>query len=186
MGREARKRRGKAPKIKAVKELTQHLKNGQGFLLLNNKGLTLAEATTLRAKLRENNVVLKVIKNTLLARALKRAGYNPKQFEHLLKDETVVAIGMDDPVTPAKLLVDFIKDHEKLMVKGGYVEGQILDAAGVVELSKLPGREELLQRLLGSLQSPAQNLVYALNACVSQPVYLLDAVRRQKEEEAAA
>lgn len=184
LGREARKRRGRAPKAKAVEAVTAALKSGQGYILANNKGLTLSQATALRKKLRDNKVQLKVVKNTLLRIALKNAGYDIDKINHLLTFETMVAIGAD-PVTPAKLLLEFAKDNEKLVIKGGFLDGDALDYNGVVALSKLPGREELLQRLLGSLMAPAQNFVYALNATVSKPVYLLDAIRRQKEEAAA-
>lgn len=183
-GREARKRRGLAPKKAAVGALATTLKAGHGFILINNLGLTLAQATKLRAKARENQVVIKVIKNTLLRRALADAGFDPEQFDHLLVRETVVVIGMEDPVTPAKLISEFAKDSEKLEIKGGWLDGKVLDAAAVEGLSKLPSRDELLCRLLGSLQAPAQNFVYALNATVSKPVYVLDAIRRQKEEAA--
>jgi len=182
LGREARKRRGRAPKVAAVAEVTEALKKGQGYILVNNKGLTLSQATALRKKLRESNVALKVVKNTLLRIALKEAGYDADAVSHLLTNETMIAVGYDNPVTPAKLLMEYAKDNDKLQVKGGYFEGKALDSAGVESLSKMPGREELLQRFLGSLNAPAQNFVYALNATVSKPVYLLDAVRRQKEE----
>lgn len=183
LGREARKHRGRAPKAKVVTEVTEFLKTGNGYILCNNKGLTLSQATKLRKKMRDGNVALKVVKNTLLRISLKQAGYDAEAVNHLLTEETMIAVGLEDPVTPAKLLMEFAKDNEKLQIKGGYLDGEVLDAKGVEGLSKLPGREELLQRLLGSLNAPAQNFVYALNAVVSKPVYLLDAVRRQKEEQ---
>lgn len=184
-GREARKHRGKAPKEAVVAFVATLLGKGHGFLLCNNKGLSLAEATALRAKLRENKVVLKVVKNTLLKRALEKQGIDPAQFGTLLTRETVLAIGLDDPVTPAKILVEYAGKNEKLEIKGGYLDEKVLTAADVDSLSRIPGREELLQRFLGSLQSPPQNFVYALNATVSNVVYALDAIRRKKEEEAA-
>ena len=185
-GREPKKRRGRAPKEAVVAEMSKVLEEGQGFILCNNKGISVAAATKLRQQMRENNIVLRVVKNRLLKRALENSGISTSNgLGDLLKQETVIAVGMDDPVMPAKLLVDFQKDNERLQVKGGFVDGKVLDASAVVELSKLPGREELLQRLLGSLMSPAQKFVYALNDAVSKPVYLMDALRRKKEEEAA-
>jgi large subunit ribosomal protein L10 len=185
LGREPKKRRGRAPKEAVVGEVTTLLEQGHGFILFNNKGLTVAQATDLRAKLREGKVAVRVVKNTLLKIALKNNGIDTSNgLNDLLKEETVVAIGLEDPVTPAKLLVEFAKGTDKLQIKGGYLDGKVLKAADVEELSKLPGREELLQRLLGSMMAPAQNFVYALNAAVSKPVYLLDALRRKKEEAA--
>jgi large subunit ribosomal protein L10 len=188
LGREARKRRGLAPKKAAVAEVVTALKAGQGFILLNNKGLTLGQATNLRARARDAKVYIKVVKNTLLRRALDQVGVDSDSLKHLLKRETVLAIGLEDPVTPAKLLTQFVseKDNDKLEIKGGYLDGKVLDATEVDQLSKLPGRDELLGRLLGSISAPAQNFVYALNAVVSKPVYLLDAIKRQKEEQSAA
>lgn len=179
-GREARKRRGRAPKLAAVEEMVGTLSKGQGFILCNNKGLTLAQATALRAKMRGNKVALKVVKNTLLRRAMEQAGQDPAPYKHLLTYETVIAVGQD-PVTPAKLLVEFAKDHDKLEIKGGSLDGKVLDKAGVEMLSKLPGREELIARLMGSMQAPVQNVVYALHAAVAKVVYAVDAHRRKLE-----
>jgi large subunit ribosomal protein L10 len=182
LGREARKTRGRAPKIKVIDEMTEILKSGHGFVLANNKGLTLAEATELRVQCREANVKLKVVKNTLLRRSLDNAGIESGQFESLLKLETVIAVGLEDPISPAKVLAQFLKKHEnKLEFKGGYLEGNLIDAAGVEVLSQMPGRDELLSKMLGSLQAPVQNLVYALNACVGKVVYAVDAYKRKLE-----
>lgn len=182
LGKEAKKRRGRAPKEAVVKELTKVLAKGQGFVLCDNKGLTVADATVLRSKLREGKVALHVVKNTLLNLSLQKNGVDTKELKSLLKGTTMVAVGLEDPVTPAKLLVEFAKGNDKLKIKGGYLDGKVLNQAGVDQLSKLPSREQLIQRLLGSLNAPAQNLVYALNAVVSKPVYLLEAIRVQKEK----
>lgn len=186
LGKEATKRRGRAPKEIVIAEVTEMLAKGQGFVLLNNKGMTLSQATSLRKKLREENVGIKVVKNTLLRIALKNNGIDPAAFGGLLKNETVVAVGFNDPVTPAKLLVAFCKDTDKLAIKGGYMEGKVLDVAGVDSLSKLPSREQMLGRLLGSLMSPIQKFVYALNDGVARPVRVFDAIAKKKEEGGAA
>jgi len=186
IGREARKILGKSSKIKAVKEFSKVLHDGQGFVLLNNRGLSVEDATNLRAKCRENNVRLKVMKNRLFKRALTQAQIDPEQFGDLLKDQTIIAVGMEDPVTPAKVVSEFLKDHEgKMEVKGGFIEGRVVDAAAVDALSKLPGRDELLAKMLGSMQAPVQNVVYALHQSVSKVVYAVDAYRRKQEENAA-
>lgn len=184
LGREATKRRGRAPKEVHVKATMNILKNGNGIILLNNKGMTLSQVTGLRAMLRKNDVKLRVVKNTLLALAMERVGIDPKPLKHLLQEETVIAVGKD-PVLPAKLLMEFVKNTDKLQVKGAFVDGQVLGPDGVETLSKLPGREELLSRMLGSLMSPIQKLVFALNDGVARPVRAIDAIRRQKEESAA-
>jgi len=185
LGREATKRIGRAPKEAMIGELVKVLTGKPGFVLCNNKGMTLAEATNLRKKARENKVAIKVIKNKLLAIALQRAGFDAAKVKHLLKNETVIAIGLEDPVSPAKLVMDFAKTNEKFVVKGGFLDGAAMDAKGVETLSKLPSKEELLVRFLSSINSPAQNLAVVLNNIVAKPVHMLDAIRRKKEESAA-
>lgn len=180
LGREARKRRGRAPKVKAVDAVSAVLGDGKTFILCNNKGLTLSQATALRKTLREKGVGLKVVKNTLLKLALTQKGVDVTQFKKLLKEQTMVAVGTD-PVTPAKLLLDFAKTNDKLQVKGGFLDGKVLSAADVEGLSKLPSKEQLIARLMGSMMAPAQNLVYALNQTVGKVVYATDAYRRKLE-----
>ncbi len=188
LGREATKRRGMAPKVAQVEQMTAVLKSGQGwFILARNKGLTYGQATDLRAKARAAKVKIKVSKNTLLRIALTNAGFDPAPLKGLLKLETLVAVGTEDPVTPAKLLVDFMKANEgKLEIKGGFLDGKVLSADEIRNLATLPGRDELLAKMLGSMMAPVQNLVYALNQTVSKVVYVVDARRRQLEEGNAA
>ncbi|MBI1291562.1 50S ribosomal protein L10 [bacterium] len=186
LGREASKRIGRAPKEAMIGELVNILTGKPGYVLCDNKGLTLAQATKFRKTARENKVAIKVIKNKLLAIALDRAGLDSSKVKHLLKGETVIAIGLEDPVSPAKVVVEFAKNNEKLVIKGGYLDGSALTAAAVDGLSKLPSKEELLVRFLSSINSPIQNLVVALNNAVGKPVYMLDAIRRQKEEGGAS
>lgn len=181
LGREARKRIGKAPKAVAINEMVELLKGAQSLVFANNKGITLSQATAFRKKARENKVVIKVVKNTLLRIAMERAGHNPAPLKALLNNETIVAIGLESPATPAKIALEFAKGNEKFIVKGGYLQGNVLDIAGVEALSKLPTKEEMVARMLGSLMSPASKVVYALNAAASKIVYVVDARRRQLE-----
>lgn len=185
LGREARKRRGRAPKVRAVEELTGLLKDGDGIVFMNNNGLSLAQATAFRTQLRANNVAVKVAKNTLIKIALKGADIDPSIIEDKLVGPTMIAIGLEDPISPAKCVMKFLKDNEeaRLEVKGGILKSdeKALDANGVEQLSKLPGREEMIAMLLGSLNAPAQNMVYALNASVSQFAWALSAHQRNLE-----
>ncbi len=197
-GREAKKRRGKSSKIVVVDIVTKALQEGHGMVLLNNNGLSVAKVTALRDTLRDSNVFIKVVKNTLLLRSLEAAGIDLKDAAAkggMSEDEanalftrcTMVAIGMDDPVSPAKLLTKFQEENEgKIELKGGYLDGELLTAARIADLAKLPSREELIARMMGSMNAPAQNLVYALNATVSKVVYAMDAYRRKLEESNAA
>jgi len=171
-GREATKRRGRAPKIQAVEELTTLFKDGDGIVLMNNNGLSLAQVTTFRQSLRENKVAVKVAKNTLLKRALKEADIDPAIVEDKLVGPTMIAVGLEDPISPAKCVMKYLKDNEeaRLEVKGGILksESEALDVKRVEALSKLPGREEMIGMLLGSLNAPAQNMAYAMNNAVAK------------------
>jgi large subunit ribosomal protein L10 len=192
LGKAATKRRGRAPKVEAVSELEKLLQTGDGIVLMNNNGLTLGQMTALRKRLRSKGVAVKVAKNTLLKRALATTGYDTdgladrdkRSLDKALSGPTIIAIGLEDPVTPAKEVQGFIKENEeaRLEIKGGLLEKKLLTASQVDELAKLPGREELISRLLGSMNAPAQNLAGVLYACVAQFGYALAAHQRKLEE----
>jgi large subunit ribosomal protein L10 len=183
LGKTPTKRRGRTYKVTAVEELERLFAQGDGIVLMNNKGLTLGEATALRAQMRANKVAVKVAKNTLIRLALRNTGYDTAEVEKALVGPTILAIGLADPVSPAKGVTEFLKTYEeKLEIKGGLLEKKFLDRAKVEALAKLPGREQLIAQMLGSLQAPAQNLCYALNACVTQFAWALSAYQRKLEE----
>src|SRR5690606_16348610 len=147
--------------------------------------LTIYPCTTrfrseLRKKLRKAGVELRVVKNTLTRLAAEKADL--KDLHAYLEGPTALAFGYDDPVSPAKILSEFAKDHKNLELKGGVLEGKVIDQAMVAALAELPTREVLLGQLAGLLQAPIRNLVYVLSAPIRNTVYVLDAVRRQKEE----
>jgi large subunit ribosomal protein L10 len=194
MGKAATKRRGRAPKVEAVSELEKLFSSGDGIVLLNNNGLTLGQMTALRRRLRNKGVAVKVAKNTLLKRALASTGYDTegladrdkRTLDGVLSGPTLIAVGLEDPVTPAKEVQGFMKENEeaRLEIKGGLLEKKLLTAAQVDELAKLPGREELIARMLGSMNAPAQNTAGVLYACVAQFGYALAAYQRKLEEAA--
>lgn len=183
LGKEARKRRGRAPKVIAASKIEKSIVDANGVLFADNLGLSVEQATQLRVKAREAKVVVKVVKNTLLKRVLESRGYDVGSMGKMLKGPTMIFAGQDDPVSPAKLLVGLVKDmNGKIAVKGGYFEGRAMSAADVDALSKTASREEMLGRLCGSLLSPATKVVLALNQAVGKVVYATDAHRRKLEE----
>lgn len=186
LGKAAAKRRGRAPKVRILKTIEAALNAPNGFLLADNKGLTLSEVTTFRKDLRDAGVRVKVGKNRLISIALKKKGISDSKLDALLKGPTMLIIGTQDPVTPAKLLMEAAKKLEKLEVKGGYFEGKVLNPAAVESLSKMPSREELLSRFMSSAMSPIQKVVYALEQSRSKVVYAADAIRRKMEDGNAA
>jgi large subunit ribosomal protein L10 len=189
LGKIPQKRRGRVGKAKTQEALEKMFSTGDGAVFFDNHGLTVQQVTKLRASLRQSNCAVKVAKNTLIGRALEATGHDPKAFEALLKGPTVVAIGLEDPVSAAKGIKEFMKsldaaEKQPMAIKGGMLEGKVLDAAGVDRLAAMPGREEMISMLLGSLQAPAQNMAYALNASVSQFAWALNAYKTKLEEAA--
>lgn len=165
-------------KFDTVASVKETLSRAKSIVVADYRGLTVDQMTDLRRRLRQEGVELRVIKNRLAKIALKES--NMDTMDEHLKGMTTIAFGMDDPVSPAKVLARYAKDNEKLQIIAGQMDNQVLDVAGINELATLPSRDELLGRLLGSLTSPIQKLAYGLNQTVAKVVYAVDAVGRQK------
>ena len=143
-----------------VDEIKGFAKDAKAVVLVDYRGLTVAEDTELRKKLREAGVVYKVYKNTLLNFAFKGT-----EFEALSKDlegPTAVAFGIDDVTAPARIINEMAKKMPKLEFKSGVVEGSYYDQKGIQVIASIPSREVLISKLLGSLQSPIANLARVL------------------------
>ncbi|HHW12668.1 MAG TPA: 50S ribosomal protein L10 [Firmicutes bacterium] len=167
-------------KVAVVDEVYEKLTKAQSVVLVDFRGLTAQEATELRKKLRAAGVELRVAKNTLTRLAAEKA--NLKELHVYLEGPMALAFGYEDPVSPAKILSEFAKDHKKLELKGGVLEGKVIDQAMVKALAELPSKEVLLGQLAGLLQAPIRNLAYVLSAPIRNMVYVLDAVRQKKGE----
>ncbi len=149
-----------------VEEISANIEGAQSVVLVDHRGLTVAQDTELRKQLREAGVVYKVYKNTMLNFAFKGT-----EFEGLapyLEGPSAIAISKDDATAPARILCKFAKTAPNLEVKGGVVEGAVYDAKGIEAISAVPSREELLGKLLGSIQSPISNLARVLNQIAEQ------------------
>ncbi len=144
-----------------VDEIAENIKDAAAVVLVDYRGLTVEEDTELRKQLRESGVIYKVYKNTMLNFAFK--GTDFEQLSDQLAGPTAVAISKDDATAPARILAKFAKKASALEMKAGVVEGQLYDVEGVNALSKIPSREELLGKLLGSIQSPIANLARVLS-----------------------
>ena len=149
-----------------VQEISETIKDAQSLVVVDYRGLTVAEDTQLRKNLREAGVTYKVYKNTLVNRAIE--GTEFAGLEEYLEGPSALVVSKDDATAPARIICKFAKTAEALEVKAGVVEGNVYDAAGINELSKVPSREELLSKLLGSLQSPITNLARVLNQIAEQ------------------
>mgnify|MGYP000091069296 CR=1 FL=1 len=166
-------------KVQIVEELKDKLGNASGAIFVDYRGLTVEEVTNLRKAFREANIEYKVYKNTLIEIAAKEIGLDG--IIPFLAGPTAIAFGMKDPVTPAKILTDNIQKLKKMEIKGGVVEGKVIDAKGVDALSKLPTREELIAKMLGSMNAPIANLVGVLSGPMRAFVYALNAIKEKKE-----
>lgn len=149
-----------------VEEIAEHVNGAQGVVLVDYRGLTVEQDTELRKQLREAGVTYKVYKNTMMNFAFKGT-----EFEALapyLEGPNAIAISKEDATAPARILSNFAKTAPALELKAGVVEGNLYDTAGIQALAKVPSREELLSKLLGSMQSPISNLARVLNQIAEQ------------------
>jgi len=165
-------------KSQAVNALKERFKSAAVTLLAEYQGLSVSDLTKLRQELRKNDAELKVLKNTLAGLAIKGTEMEP--LAKLFVGPTAVVTSLKDPVTPAKVLVKFVKDFEKAKIKGGFLSGKVMAPADIDTLSKLPSREEMLSKLLGSMLAPAQNLVNVMSAMPRKLVTVLAAIRDKK------
>ena len=145
-----------------VAEIKEKLAAAKSVVLIDYRGLTVAEVTELRNQCRKAGVEYAVLKNTMVSLAAKEAGI--EGLDDYLKGPTAVAFGMEDAVAPAKVLTEFIKKTKKTEVKCGLLDGQILDAAGVEALAAIPSREVLIAKIMGSMMSAVSKFVYVVEA----------------------
>lgn len=153
-------------KKQVVEEIKEKFNKAQSAVIVDYRGLTVGEATELRKKMREAGVDYKVYKNSLSRRAAEATG-----FAALLGDmvgPNAIAFGYEDPIAPAKILNDFAKDHKKLELKAGMVEGRYCDLDGIKAVAQIPAREVLVAKFLGSIKSPLSNFAYMLQAVIDK------------------
>ncbi len=154
-------------KKQQVEELTQKLSSSCAGVVVDYKGITVADDTKLRKELREAGVDYAVVKNTLLRFAA--TGANLEGLSAVLDGTTAIAVSKSDPVAAAKILTKFADDSKgKFTIKAGYVDGTVLDAKKTIELGKLPSKEQLLCQLLSVLNGNIRGLAVALNAIAEQ------------------
>ena len=144
-----------------VEEISASIKDAKSVVLVDYRGLTVEQDTKLRKELRDAGVTYKVYKNTMMNFAFKGTAF--EGLAPYLEGPSAVAISTTDATAPARVLQKFAKTADKLEIKGGVVEGVVFDAAGVIKIAAIPSREELLSKLLGSLQSPITNFARVMN-----------------------
>ncbi len=156
----------------AVADIKAKIEKAHSFVMVDYRGMTVAEVTELRNQFRKAGCEYAVLKNTLVKLALKAV--NIEGFDSFLNGPTAVAFGMEDAVSPAKVVKDFIEKTKKGTIKCGFVDGQLLDVKGVEALASIPSREVLIAKVMGSMMS-----------AVSKFVYVVEAIRKQKAGEEA-
>ena len=144
-----------------VQEISGKLQNATAAVLVDYRGLTVAQDTALRKELREAGITYKVYKNTMVNFAVQDTVY--ADLSKHLEGPTAIAITEGDSTAPARILAKFAKAAEHLQLKAGVVEGTYFDEKGIIEVADVPAREVLLGRLFGSMQSPIANLARVLN-----------------------
>jgi len=157
-----------------VDTLAEKFENAAAFVVVNYRGLTVAEVTDLRAQLREAGVEMHVVKNTMIRRAAEVAGIDG--LDDAFVGPTAIAFSEEEVVAPAKIMVEFAEEAEQLVVKGGYMEGEVIPVETIEAVAQLPNREGLLSMLLSALQAPVRNTALAFKAVADQ---------KEDEEDAA-
>lgn len=171
----------KERKEKVVAELKEKFQTSKVAVLANYRGLDVAAMTMLRRRLRESGSELKVAKNTLARIAAREVGL--QGVDVYLEGPTAIAFGLADPVTPAKVLTEFMRDYKQLEIKGGILEGKVIQDKEITRLANLPAREVLISKVLGGMQAPLYGLVNVLQGNLRNLVYALEAIRKQKAGE---
>ena len=152
-----------------ISEIREKIEKSTSLVLVDYRGLTVEQVTELRNKYREAGVQYKVYKNTMMKFAFKELGFD--EFEQYLEGPSAVAFSGDDVIAAARITNEFAKSNDKLVIKAGVLEGKVLNSDEVKAVANIPSREVLIAKLLGSFKAPVSNFVY-----------LLDALRKKKEE----
>lgn len=169
-------------KAAVIEEIRGAVANTASIVIAEYRGLTVEAVTKLRANAREQGVQLRVVKNTLVRRAVEGTPYAD------LADQFVgpLVYGFAaDPVAPARVLVKFAKENDKLVIKGGAMPGQVMDVAAIEQLATMPSRDELLAKLMATMNEPIAKFVRTLNEVPARFVRTVAAYRDAQEKAAA-
>lgn len=168
-------------KAQVVSEIKEKFQGSSGVVIADYRGITVAQATKLRAQLRQAGVEYRVLKNTMVSRAANEVGI--EGLDVYLEGPTAVAFSAD-PVAPAKVIAEFAKEVKTLKIKGGVVEGKVIGSEGVKALAELPSREVLLAQVVRGMQAPLVGMVNVLQGPIRKMGYALEEVRKLKEAQA--
>ena len=170
----------KKQKVSVVEDLKDKLGSAESVFLTDFTGVNVKDVNSLRNSFREAEVEYLVAKNTLIKRAVAESPW--QGLEEFLEGPTALVISKDQGVTAAKIISKFREDHESFKPKMGMMNEQVVDAAMIEAMAKLPTRDELISKLMGSLNAPITNLVYVLNDTIARAVRVIGQVAAAKEE----
>lgn len=168
-------------KKQAVSELKEKINNAGSMILADYRGLTVEEDTAMRAALRDAGIEYKVIKNNYIRHAVD--GTDMKSLLDILVGPTAVALA-DDEISPSKAMATFAKKYDAFEIKGGVVDGKVVSIDDIKHLAMLPSKEELIAKMLGSMNAPISGFVNVLNGNLRGLVVALNAIAEQKQESA--
>ncbi len=167
-------------KAKVVDNLKEKLDSASVVILSDYRRVTVKEITGLRKKLHAHGAELRIVKNTLLERAVDKAGF--AELKEHIAGPTAVLLGYEEPVVSLKALVEFVKEIEKGEVKAGLLDKAFVDSKQIAEIAKLPPKEVLLAKVVGGLQAPIYGFVNVLQGTIRKLVYALSAVKDKKAQ----
>ncbi len=168
-------------KAEHLEYLKKVVEEAQSLIFIDYQGLTVEEVNRVRREFEAQECEYKVVKNTVFMKATE--GTSVQGIESFMFGPVAIAFSRQDPVAPAKLAVKFAKEFDKFEIKGGHMEGQVLDAAGVDQLSKMPSKDEMRARLLATMLAAPQKFLRLLQAAPQKFLLALDARKRQLEGE---
>ena len=163
-----------------LQDTAERIADVRGIYLADFSGMTVEKLSLLRKKCREEGVQFKVIKNTLLKRAFNGRGIT--ELDDHLVGNTGLVFSPTNEMIPARILVDFAKEHEKPKVKAAVVDGRLYDSKAIAQLAKLPSREVLLSQVLSTFIAPMTQFLAAVNAALATPANMVDALAREKSK----
>jgi len=170
----------KQQKEQIVKSLVEDIQNAKSFVISDYNGLTVNDTQELRQKAKDQGVKFQAVKKTLLNLALEQAkveGIDPKQLEGSLS----IALGLEDEVAPAKIVAEFAKEHEEVKILSGMLDSKLMSQEEVMALSKIPSKDELLAKVVGSINAPVSGFVNVLAGNLRGLVNVLNSIKDAKE-----
>ncbi|MBD3267870.1 50S ribosomal protein L10 [bacterium] len=173
-------------KVELADEYKSILDKTAGFIVFDYRGLTVEEVNDLRGKLRDAGANMQVVKNRMLKRAVEDRPYADQLNDLLIGTNAAIFANEEDPITPAKAIVNFAKDNEKIHIKAGVIGTDFMDDKGVGELAKVPSQEELYAKILGGIKSPAQNVLGGIKGLHQKLFGLMNAYKDKLENKDAA